>query len=204
MLPGPSNAVMAHALAATVSPTRLARAYDSPVHPASDEALARRAAGGDAEAFEQLVIRHQHKLYTLALRVTGSDADARDCVQEGLLAAWRSIGRFRGDARFATWVYRIVLRKAYDSIEARSRRAEPVDDVQAVAPQTDPGHRSDLLAALDQLDPEFRVVAVACDILGMSMDEAGRLLDLPAGTVKSRLHRARARLADALRSETAS
>jgi RNA polymerase sigma-70 factor (ECF subfamily) len=178
-------------------------AYDLPVHDIADSALAARAARGDTAAFEQLVIRHQDRLYTLALRVTGSDADARDCVQEGLIAAWRGMPRFRGDAQFSTWVHRIVLRKAYDAIDQRRRRPEPVEEVAAVAPAGDPGARSDLLRALAGLELDFRVVAVACDILGMSMEEAGELLELPAGTVKSRLHRARARLAEAIGSEAA-
>ena len=168
-----------------------------------DQALAARAARGDTAAFEELVVRHQDRLYTLALRVTGSEADARDCVQEGLIAAWRGMKRFRGDAQFSTWIHRIVLRKAYDAIDQRRRRPEPVEDVAAVAPSADPGTRSELLRALAELDIDFRVVAVACDVLGMSMDEAGELLDLPAGTVKSRLHRARARLAEAIGSEAA-
>src|SRR6478736_8023012 len=95
---------------------------------ASDEWLAGRAARGDAAAFEQLVLRHQDRLYTLALRVTLNEADARDCVQEGLISAWRAIGRFRGDARFSTWMYRIVLRKAYDAIEKRRRTPIPVEE----------------------------------------------------------------------------
>ena len=70
---------------------------------ASDEWLAGRAARGDHAAFEQLVLRYQDRLYTLALRVTLSEADARDCVQEGLISAWRAIGSFRHDARFSTW-----------------------------------------------------------------------------------------------------
>jgi RNA polymerase sigma-70 factor (ECF subfamily) len=164
----------------------------------SDEALARRAARGDEAAFEELVVRHQDKLYTLALRVTLSEADAYDCVQEGLVAAWRALPRFRGDARFSTWMYRIVVRKAYDAIDRRKRTPEPVDELHAVAPESRPEERLDLIAALDRLDPDFRVVAVACDILGMSMEQAGAMLELPTGTVKSRLHRAREQLAQAL------
>jgi RNA polymerase sigma-70 factor, ECF subfamily len=181
-----------------------AAAYHGRVQLPSDEALAGRAARGDAAAFEELVRRHQDRLYTLALRVTGSDADARDCVQEGLIAAWRGLGSFRGDARFSTWVYRIVLRKAYDAIDRRRRTPEPVEELRAVAPADDPGGRIDLLTALAGLDLEFRAVAVACDVLGLSMEEAGSVLDLPPGTVKSRLHRARARLADTLDPERAS
>jgi RNA polymerase sigma-70 factor, ECF subfamily len=197
---------MGHALAMPL-PVGLrgrAAAYDGGVQLPSDEALAGRAARGDAAAFEELVRRHQDRLYTLALRVTGSDADARDCVQEGLIAAWRGLRGFRGDARFSTWVYRIVLRKAYDAIERRRRIPEPVEELRAVAPAEDPGARVDLLQALDGLELDFRVVAVACDVLGLSMEEAGSLLDLPPGTVKSRLHRARARLADVLDPERAS
>ena len=183
-------------------PARTA-AYHPPVHELADEALAARAARGETAAFEELVRRHQDHLYTLALRVTGSEADARDCLQEGLLAAWKGMPRFRGDAQFSTWIHRIVLRKAYDAIDTRRRRPEPVEEVRAVAPEVDPGARSDLLTALAGLELEFRVVAVACDILGMSMEEAGTLLDLPPGTVKSRLHRARSRLAEAISAETA-
>jgi len=172
--------------------------YHEPVQIGSDEALARRAGRGDERAFEELVVRHQDKLYTLALRVTLSEADAYDCVQEGLIAAWRALPRFRGDARFSTWMYRIVLRKAYDAIERRRRTPEPVEELRAVAPETQPETRLDLIAALAGLDPDFRVVAVACDILGMSMEDAGTMLELPTGTIKSRLHRAREQLAQTL------
>ena len=145
-----------------------------------------------------LFIRHQDKLYTLALRVTLSEADAYDCVQEGLIAAWRALPRFRGDARFSTWMYRIVVRRAYDAIDRRKRTPEPVEELHAVAPEAQPEARLDLIAALESLDPDFRVVAVACDILGMSMEQAGEMLELPTGTVKSRLHRAREQLPQTL------
>jgi RNA polymerase sigma-70 factor (ECF subfamily) len=170
---------------------------------ASDEVLARRAADGDESAFEELVVRYQDRLYTLALRITLSDADAYDCVQEGLVSAWRGLHNFRFDARFSTWIHRIVVRKAYDVLERRARTAEPVDEVPAVSVDSPADARLDLLSALASLEPEFRVVAVACDVVGLSMDEAAAVLDLPAGTVKSRLHRARARLAQALQTEAA-
>jgi RNA polymerase sigma-70 factor, ECF subfamily len=189
---------MQHALALPLPRAARLAPYHEPVQIGSDEALARRAARGDERAFEELVVRHQDKLYTLALRVTLSEADAYDCVQEGLIAAWRALPRFRGDARFSTWMYRIVVRKAYDSIERRRRTPEPVEELQAVAPEAQPEARLDLIAALGGLDPDFRVVAVACDILGMSMEDAGTMLELPTGTVKSRLHRARQQLAKTL------
>ncbi len=184
---------MSEAIAIPFPPT----AYHAPVRlrDASDEWLAKRSARGDADAFEQLVLRYQDRLYTLALRVTLSDADARDCVQEGLISAWRAIDRFRGDARFSTWIYRIVLRKAYDTLDRRKRSADPVEEIMATSHDRSSDDRLDLIAALALLEPEFRAAAVACDVIGMSMDEAAEALGVPPGTVKSRLHRARARLA---------
>jgi RNA polymerase sigma-70 factor, ECF subfamily len=179
------------------------RTYDARVQIASDEALARRAAEGDEAAFEELVVRYQDRLYTLALRITLSDADAYDCVQEALVSAWRGLGGFRHDARFSTWIHRIVVRKAYDVLDRRRRTAEPVDEVPATSVDSPADARMDLLEALGRLELEFRVVAVACDVVGLSMDEAALVLDLPAGTVKSRLHRARARLAETLQQEAA-
>jgi len=177
-----------------------AAAYDDRMRlrDASDEWLAARAARGDADAFEQLVLRYQDRLYTLALRVTLSEPDARDCVQEGLISAWRAIDRFRGDARFSTWIYRIVIRKAYDALDRRKRSAAPAEAIDVPDAGRSPEDRLDLMAALAGLDPEFRAAVVACDIVGMSMDEAAAALDLPAGTVKSRLSRARERLAQQL------
>jgi len=151
--------------------------------PVSDEALARRAAAGETAAFEELVRRHQDMLYTLALRVTLSEQDARDCVQEGLIAAWRSIGRFRGDSRVSTWLYRIVLRKSYDVLDLTAAAERPPED------------RLDIIAALGSLDPDFRAAVVACDIIGLSMEDAAAVLEVPPGTVRSRLSRARDRLA---------
>jgi RNA polymerase sigma-70 factor, ECF subfamily len=191
-------------LAAAIPRPRLlpvsGRTYDGPVrvHDASDEWLAARAAKGDTAAFEQLVLRHQDMLYTLALRVTLNEADARDCVQEGLLAAWRSIGRFRGDARFSTWAYRIVLRKAYDSLDRRKRLPDPTDELPGTTADPPAEDRLDITAALATLEPDFRAVAVACDVIGLSMEEAAEVLGVPAGTVKSRLSRARDRLAEQL------
>jgi RNA polymerase sigma-70 factor, ECF subfamily len=188
---------MTEALAIPLPPTPWPAAYHAPVRlrEASDEWLAKRSARGDADAFEELVLRYQDRLYTLALRVTLSDADARDCVQEGMISAWRAIDRFRGDARFSTWIYRIVLRKAYDTLDRRRRSADPVEEIIAVSHDRSSDDRLDLVAALATLEPEFRAAAVACDVIGMSMEEAAEALGVPAGTVKSRLHRARARLA---------
>ena len=123
---------------------------------ASDEWLAKRAARGDADAFEQLVLRYQDRLYTLALRVTLSEPDARDCVQEGLISAWRAIDRFRGDARFSTWIYRIVLRKAYDTLDRRRRSADPVEEIVAISHDRSSDDRLDLIERADADLPASR------------------------------------------------
>jgi RNA polymerase sigma-70 factor, ECF subfamily len=186
------------AYAATITlPLARSHTYDGRVRePVSDEALARRAAAGETDAFEELVRRHQDMLYTLALRVTLSEQDARDCVQEGLIAAWRSIGRFRGDSRVSTWLYRVVLRNAYDALDRRKRTAEPTDQLDLAAAAERPADdRLDIIAALGSLDPDFRAAVVACDIIGLSMEDAADLLEVPPGTVRSRLSRARDRLA---------
>ena len=188
---------MTDAVALPLPYVRAAGAYDGRMRlqDASDEWLAGRAARGDALAFEQLVLRYQDRLYTLALRVTLSEPDARDCVQEGFISAWRAIDRFRGDARFSTWIYRIVVRKAYDAIDRRKRAAEPVEEIVVATRDRPADDRLDLIAALATLEPEFRAAVVACDIVGMGMDEAAEALGVPAGTVKSRLSRARSRMA---------
>jgi RNA polymerase sigma-70 factor (ECF subfamily) len=112
-----------------------------------------------------------------------------------LISAWRAIDRFRGDARFSTWIYRIVLRKAYDVLDRRKRTAEPMEEIVIAFSDRPADDRLDLIAALATLEPEFRAAVVACDIIGMGMDEAAAALEVPAGTVKSRLHRGRSRLA---------
>jgi len=181
-------------------------AYDPPVRTETDEILVRRARRGDDRAFEELVLRHQDRLYTLALRVTGSDADAVDCVQEGLVSAWRAIGRFRGESKVSTWLYRIVLRKAYDAVEARGRRhlhAVDASELPLAGPAERVDERLDLVAALGALEPPFRAVAVLCDVLGLGAEEAAAVMDVAPGTVKSRLFRARARLAERLQEENA-
>jgi RNA polymerase sigma-70 factor (ECF subfamily) len=196
---------MSHA-AVLVVPAAARPAYQRPVRlgDASDEWLAGRAARGDADAFEQLVLRHQDRLYTLALRVTLNEADARDCVQEGLLSAWRAMPRFRGEAKFSTWMYRIVLRKAYDAIDRRRRQPQPVEELEGASSEPQTAERLDLVAALTSLEPEFRAAAVACDVLGLSMEDAAEALGVPPGTVKSRLFRARDKLAAMLDPERSS
>lgn len=179
-----------------------AKAYNPRVgEDASDEDLASLAAGGDQDAFSELVRRHQDRLFTLAYRVLWNEQDATDCVQDALFAAWRAIGGFRSDAKVSTWLHQIVIRKAYDRTRTRKRHPTAALDPGAIVYASGPSgedERIDLLDAIRALDPDFRVVVVACDVMGMSLREAAEALGLPEGTVKSRRFRGLARIQSTL------
>lgn len=162
-----------------------------------DAHLVRRAQKGDRFAFGELVERHQHRLLTLAARVLGSPDEAADAVQDAFVRAWLTLPRFRGDALFSTWLYRIGLNAAYD---VRSkRRPEPVSDLPEPVDPRDEFLRSELSGelqqALDTLDEDYRVAVVLYDVLGCSYAEIAELTDVPEGTVKSRIFRGRSELA---------
>jgi RNA polymerase sigma-70 factor (ECF subfamily) len=163
-----------------------------------DELLVRRAQRGDRWAFEQLVERHQHRLYTLAARTLGRDraADAADVVQEAFLRAWLALPRFRGGARFSTWLYRICLNAAHDMRERRV--AQPVAAVEQTDPRDAVAARelsTELQEALDALEEPYRLAVVLFDVLGCSYAEIAELTEVAEGTVKSRIFRGRTELA---------
>jgi RNA polymerase sigma-70 factor (ECF subfamily) len=170
----------------------------------TDEELVRRAQRGDRAAFDQLVVRHRDRVYAVALRLTRNPADAEDALQDTFLNAYRALGRFGGRARVSTWLYRIAANASYDVISRRHGRDQPLDDgVYEPASPGDPyaqdAQRRALELALAALPDEFREAVVLCDIAGLGAGEAAELLGVPAGTVKSRVFRARALLVVALR-----
>jgi RNA polymerase sigma-70 factor (ECF subfamily) len=165
-----------------------------------DEGLVKRAQRGERLAFERLVEQHEQRLYTLAARVLGSREDAADAVQEALLRAWLALPKFRGDARFSTWLYRIVVNAAHD-VRAK-RREHPVEEPPDPA---DPRDRfaekelsGELQRALDGIDESYRVAVVLYDVLGCSYAEIAEMTGVPEGTVKSRIFRGRGELAERL------
>jgi RNA polymerase sigma-70 factor, ECF subfamily len=165
-----------------------------------DGPLVKRAQKGDRWAFEQLVERHQHKLYTLAARVLGSQDDAADAVQDAFIRAWLALPSFRHGARFSTWLYRICLNAAHDQ---RSKRPHtPLEDAAEPADPRDEFVAHELSGALQQalgeLDEEYRVAVVLYDVLGCSYAEIAELTDVAQGTVKSRIFRGRRRLGELL------
>jgi RNA polymerase sigma-70 factor (ECF subfamily) len=166
----------------------------------SDHRLLRRAREGDVHAFEQLVREHQHRLYTLAARELGSAADADDAVQETLVRAWKGLPRFRGEASFSTWLYRICLNAITDQRARRARGSgaglddavEPADPRDRIAERELSGALQD---ALSRLDDTYRTPVLLYDVLGRSYAEIAEVLGIAEGTVKSRIFRGRAELA---------
>lgn len=155
-------------------------------------------------ALEELVRRHRDTAYRVALRICLNPADAEDIAQEALVRAWRALPRFRGDAGFSTWLYRIVTNVALSSVSRR--REQPTDDVlEPPGPDLDPAtaaqDREKLAAAgraLRALTAEQRACWVLREVEGLSYDELAEILDISLPAVKSRLFRARSEISTAL------
>jgi RNA polymerase sigma-70 factor (ECF subfamily) len=173
------------------------------------EGLIAAAREGDREAFDELVRRTYVDTYTLAVRLTANEEDAADVVQEAYLRAWKGIHRFRGDARFSTWLYRITANVAYTLVQKRRRhRAEPLDTVDepvewAAEFQPEPAAESAALFArlsdaVAELPPKLRSVVVLKDVYGLPHEEIAEELGISIAAAKVRLHRARKKLRDAL------
>ncbi|MDO8189497.1 sigma-70 family RNA polymerase sigma factor [Conexibacter sp. JD483] len=176
----------------------------TPTTPA-DRRLLQRAQAGDPAAFETLIEPHDRQLRRLAFRMLGDRGAMDDALQEAYVKAYRSLPRFAGDAAFGTWLYRIVANACNDELRRGARRRgdtvlDEARDVAAGAPGPDRAAAAhlDLAAALDAIPPDLRSVVLLVDAEGMSYDEAGEVLGVPAGTVASRLNRARAALRPAL------
>jgi RNA polymerase sigma-70 factor (ECF subfamily) len=174
----------------------------------ADERLIQAYLGGDADAFATLVRRHEATVYRLCLRVLGDADDAADAAQDALVLVARKLGTFRGDARFTTWLHRVTMNVCYDYLRAAKRRpaVRRLDDERAPAELGDPlpdhadavAMRRDVSAALALVPTEFRVALVLADAEDLPYDEIARVLDVPVGTVKSRVHRGRIALARAM------
>jgi RNA polymerase sigma-70 factor (ECF subfamily) len=158
----------------------------------------------DEEAMRGLYAQHSKRLYAMALRLTGSRADAEDVLQETFLRAWRSSDSFRGEASAGTWLCRIAINASRDIARRRSR---VTDEAEAEAEAGADGVRADgaareLEAALARLSEGYREVLVMHDVLGMNHGEIALVLQVDVGTSKSQLHKARARMREMLRPES--
>jgi RNA polymerase sigma-70 factor (ECF subfamily) len=173
--------------AAELSLARLA--VGRPVRRASEAALVRAAQSGSEGAVEELFARHWPDAYRTALLIAHDRAAAEDIAQEAFLAAIRNLDRFDRRRPFGPWLHRIVVNRAIDAARARTTRAEVVLDETAAAPEAPPPAGAGVLSALAALPPEQRAVVVLRHVLEYTPGEIAELLDLPRGTVNSRLRR---------------
>jgi RNA polymerase sigma-70 factor (ECF subfamily) len=170
-----------------------------------DDADLVAALAGDTRALDRLLRIHYDRLFAVCRRLTGNDADAADACQEALIAIVRNLHKFDQRSRFATWTYRIAVNASLDELRRRKRRPYALDADQLqerVGIGVDPaGGVIDRLAldkALSELTPEFRAAVVLRDVAGLDYAEIATALRVPPGTVRSRIARGRAALADAL------
>lgn len=185
----------------------------------SDAEWVKRVQSGETEAYEVLVRRHQNRIFGLLFRWLGDYDDAADAAQDVFLAAFRGIGNFRGEAAFGTWLYRIATNHAKNrrkQMAARQQRTVPLETTDShgenpgpaatlAAPDPNPAQALEqrererwVQQALNSLDVDEALVILMKDFQGMSYDEMAQVLQVPRGTVKSRLHRARQALKEKL------
>lgn len=192
----------------------------------ADEQLIERCLKSDLAAFDLLVARHQNRIYNLCYWMLGNREDATDAAQDTFIRAFRSLKRFRGESSFATWVHRIAVNGCID-LRHRRRQAplpysdlvsatengeENTDNIERLASQdTHSEHHPDQMTlrhekqaaireALAKLPDHYRLALILFDIEGRSYDEIAHILELPLGTVKSRISRARLLLRNELQS----
>ena len=188
---------------ATVSAPRARGAFTHD----EDGLVVARVRAGDIDAFEQLVVRHRDVAVRVAAGIVGRD-EAEDVTQDAFLRALHRIDQYRGTAPFRAWLMRIVTNTALNTLERR--RAIPVEDVEEPEPSPEgealsPASmlerseaRERLAGKITRLRPEHRALVVLRDLEGLSYEEIMTITGLPEGTVKSRLHRARAALREAI------
>jgi RNA polymerase sigma-70 factor (ECF subfamily) len=178
---------------------------------AQEDELVRRAQRGEAQAFEALVITHQRLAYNLALRALGDEHEAADAAQEAFVRAWLALPNFRGQARFSTWLYRIVTNLCCNRRPRLRRDLLALSDEASVdAPDesalgADPAahleadeRRAFLHRQIDALPETYRLLITLRYQSELPYQEIASILSLPLGTVKTGLFRARARLREAL------
>lgn len=175
----------------------------------NEKDLVERAKSGDIEAFEQLVISCQKKVFNIAYRMIGNYEDANELAQEVFLKAFRSIKKFKGDSLFSTWIYKVTANVCLDEIRKRKKKVvisldqeiefndgevkrqipdnAPTPDMEAETNEL----KSAVNESIAQLPDDYKSMIVLRDIQGFSYDEISKIVNCPEGTVKSRINRAR-------------
>lgn len=174
----------------------------------NDSALVKRVQQGDKRAFDLLVLKYQHRIYSLVSRLVRDNDEVQDVVQEAFIKAYRALPNFRGDSQFYTWLYRIAVNTAKNYLVSRSRRPQGIDlDVEeaefmdsAEGLRDLAGPESQLLtdelrvaidAAIKALPEDLRTALTLREFEGLSYEEIANVMDCPVGTVRSRIFRAR-------------
>ena len=170
----------------------------------TDHALAIAAGNGDLGAFEQLYERHNRRVYSLCLRMTQNPSEAEDLAQEAFIQLFRTIGSFRGESAFTTWLHRLTVNQCLmhfrkRSVKLENTTAEGETPAQIVRGTENPNampilDRIALDNALSQLPPGYRTVFVLHDVEGHEHEEIAKKLGVAVGTSKSQLHKARMKL----------
>lgn len=182
-------------------------ADDAPRDLSADRRLVERHVNGDPDAFPEIVRLHESRVYAVAFRMCGNSEDARDVSQEVFINAFRALPRFRVDAPLSVWFYRATVNASINLLRKR-RPAGSLDDV-AIEVADDRRRPEDLALAssvgdavheaLEQLPEEFRAAVVLRDLEDLDYAEIADVLEIPIGTVRSRIHRGRAVLAELLK-----
>ncbi len=173
--------------------------------PASDRDLVARVADGDRIAFTELMQRHEDMVFAVCLRLMGNREAALDATQETFITLFRKADRFHGESALSTWLYRVATNTCFDlQRKARRRAAEPLPEHHDPADRSaeDPFEaidvRGDIASALAEIPEEFRAAVVLADAHGLPLADVAAILEVPVGTVKSRVFRARRLLAERL------
>jgi RNA polymerase sigma-70 factor (ECF subfamily) len=151
------------------------------------------AAGRRTEAFEALLAAYQDKVFRLSYSMLGDRAQAEDAAQESFLRIWKALDRYRGESALGTWIFSIARNVCLTLISKRARSA-PIDDADRSKPDP-PDRQPDIVRLVGRLPDNYRQVVMLFYMEDRSYEEVARLLDLPVGTVKTHLHRARQQLA---------
>jgi RNA polymerase sigma-70 factor (ECF subfamily) len=182
----------------------------SPPKELDDRPLVARAQAGDLDAYDELIQRHQQRIYGLCYHLTSNHEDANDLAQDTFLKAWKAIGSFKGDASFYTWIYRVAYNTCLNHLKTRRNRtphlslndldfnAEHDPELVALVSHKTPRREAGLAelqkqlnAAMLKLSEEHRTVMVLHDVQGLSHDEIAKITGCNPGTVRSRLFYAR-------------
>lgn len=178
----------------------------------ADEAITiRHAQNGDGTALEELLLAYEKKVYNIAYRLMGNEADAADMAQEALIKIYRSVRGFKGEASFSSWIYRLTVNTCMDglrkrkhspvSLEFACESGMPLEDSAADTPETHAlsiERSEDIQKAINMLSCEHKAVVVMRDLGGLSYEEIAACLKISVGTVKSRISRGRQRLKELL------